>query len=83
MTADTTETAAGHQAVRKACHNILYTIANSSALDNAASGVYGWLVVLTGIDIVILGLFVLYYVKRHFKMKRWKAAQMVVEEKEQ
>ena len=80
MTEETTDTAAGRQALRRASKNILYMIANSDALENASSGVYGWVVALAVIDILILALFVLYYVRRHQKMRRWRLSRIVIPE---
>ncbi|MFA9378209.1 MAG: glycoside hydrolase family 3 N-terminal domain-containing protein [Lachnotalea sp.] len=76
---ETTKTAAGHQEMRRACHNILYMVANSSALDNTGNQIYGFVVILVIVDLVLFGLFVIYYVRRHKKMKRWKDNQIVIE----
>lgn len=80
LTDETTGTPAGHQAMRRATKNILYMIANSSALENNKSHLYGFQIVLILIDIILFGLFILYYVRRHFKMKRWKESRVVIEE---
>lgn len=50
------ETAEGRQLMRKACHNILYVVANSNALELVRVGVPGWLYKLAAIDAVLLGL---------------------------
>ncbi len=77
MTDDTTKTAAGHHALRNASHNILYMVANSDALENAGSSTYGWAIALNCIVFGLLALCILYFVRRHRKMKRWKASQSV------
>ncbi len=79
MDDNTKKTAAGHQALRKASHNILYMVVNSDAMEHAGSQVYGWVIAIYAVQIVLIALFVLYYVRRHKKMKRWKASQVKVE----
>lgn len=74
MDSDTTGTVAGHQALRNACHNILYMIANSQALDRAN---YGMSPIMTGIivvDVILVALFGLYFWRRHIGMVRWREA---------
>ncbi len=75
MDDNTKNTAAGHQALRQASHNILYMVVNSDAMENAASQSYGWAQALYAVGIILIALFILYYVRRHKKMKRWKMAQ--------
>ncbi|MDE7018361.1 MAG: hypothetical protein K2P65_12485, partial [Lachnospiraceae bacterium] len=53
------ETAQGRQLMRKACHNILYVVANSNALDNARPGVPGWIYQYVILDAVLFGLLAL------------------------
>ncbi len=76
FTEDTTDTPQGRQAMRLASHNILYMVANSGALDQVEHGIYGWLLGLIVVDILVLGLFVLYYANRYRKMKKWKAEKV-------
>lgn len=77
MTADTTGTAAGHQALRNATHNVLYMIANSDALNvSSGSGLVGTLKTgLAAVDIVVIALIALYFWRRHRKMNLWRAQQ--------
>lgn len=75
MTSDTTDTAAGHQALRRATHNVLYMVANSDALETASTGIKG--AIKTGLvvfDVVFAALFVLYLWRRHVGMRRWREA---------
>lgn len=76
LTNDTTGTAAGHQALRRATHNVLYMVANSSALENAAAPSLGPAVrnVFIGVDVVVAALFGLYLWRRHVRMVRWREA---------
>ena len=53
------ETAEGRQMMRKACHNILYVVANSNALEHARPGVPGWIYAYVAFDAVMLGLIAL------------------------
>lgn len=76
LTENTTGTATGRQAMRAATHNILYTVANSNALDISATPVpYGLYAAVIAADAVLLGLCALYFVLRHQSMKRWKESQ--------
>lgn len=76
MDASTTSTAAGHQTLRRAAHDILYPIANSDAIQTAQ---YAPLSILQeeiiAFDVVVGGLMVLYFVRRHRKMKLWRAQE--------
>lgn len=45
--------------MRKACHNILYVVANSNALEHARVGVPGWIYGYVAFDAVMLGLIAL------------------------
>ena len=53
------ETAEGRQLMRKVCHNILYVVANSNALEHVRLGVPGWIYGLVAVDAVLLGLIAL------------------------
>ena len=70
----TTGTATGQQALRQATHNILYTAANSVGQDVSSTPIAYWLYILVAVvDVVLVGLCVFYFVRRHQKMKAWKA----------
>lgn len=69
---ETAGTPSGRQAMRQATKNILYVVANSAALDNTEGGMTTLEIVLIVVDIVIFALFILYFVRRYQKMKRWK-----------
>ena len=76
LTNDTTGTASGHQALRRATHNVLYMVANSSATEYAAvpslrGTVLTFFIVL---DVVVAALFGLYLWRRHVRMVRWREA---------
>ena len=71
---DTTDTVAGHIALRQASKNILYTIANSSALEIADTSMNLVQQVIVVVDVILAVLFALYFVVRHICMKRWVAA---------
>ncbi len=73
----TTGNNTGNQALRQACKNILYTEANSRVMELAqeADQLPGWVYLLVVIDLAVVGLEVLYFVKRSKKAKAWKAAQ--------
>ena len=76
LTGDTLSTAAGHQALRNACHNILYTEANASSVSSV--GIYGQSPLVTAVEVVLaaaIALLATYFVRRHMKMKRWRAQQ--------
>ena len=76
MTADTTDTAAGHQALRRATKNVLYMVVNSDALESTHNlDMPG--TIRTGcivFDVVAVALFGLYLWRRHVKMVRWREA---------
>ncbi len=75
MTSDTTDTAAGHQALRRATHNVLYMVANSDALETATAGLGGTIKTgFTVFDVVFVALMVLYFWRRHAGMVRWREA---------
>lgn len=78
LTDHSLNTAAGNQAMRNACHDILYVEANIGALENAVQPVPYWLYALILADILILLLFVRYYVRRHKRMAVWKENQKTV-----
>lgn len=69
------DTPVQRQALRKATKNILYMVANSNAMEITDTSMPGIQKTLIVIDVIIIALFVLYYYRRHRKMKRWKAAQ--------
>ena len=57
-----------------ATHNILYMTANSDAAQICQSYVPYWLYITAGVvDVVLLGLCAAYFIRRHQKMKAWKA----------
>lgn len=76
LTSDTTDTAAGHQALRRATHNVLYMVANSDALETASTtSVKSMLATgVTVFDVVVVLLFALYLWRRHVGMVRWREA---------
>ncbi len=76
-----TDTAAGHQALRQACHNILYMIVASGCLDYADTGLSGVATTLIAIDVVVIALLVLYFVRRHIKLNRWRDQEGIVKGK--
>ncbi|MCD7760916.1 MAG: beta-glucosidase, partial [Clostridiales bacterium] len=68
-----TGTNSGQQALRTATHNILYTAANSVGEEVSATPVAYWLYITVGVvDVALVALCVLYFVRRHGKMKKWK-----------
>ena len=73
-TEDTTDTVAGHIALRQASKNILWVIANSSALEIADTSMTWIEQDIIIFDVVVGALFVLYFVVRHLCMKRGVAA---------
>ena len=75
MTSDTADTAAGHQALRRATHNVLYMIANSSAIDKKTTNWPRTITTITAIvDVVVAAGFALYLWRRHKAMVRWRQA---------
>ena len=70
------ETAEGRQLMRKACHNILYVVANSNALEHARVGVPGWIYGYVAFDAVMLGMIALGFMgctkKKKVKVKKEK-----------
>ena len=70
------ETPEGRQMMRKACHNILYVIANSNALEHAKPGVPTWIYVFVAVDAALLGLIALGFMgctkKKKVKAKKAK-----------
>jgi len=68
----TTSTAKGHQVLRQATKNILYTVANSDALDTATPTPYGFQIAFCAVQGVLVALLATYYVRRHKKMRRWR-----------
>lgn len=81
LSSEITDTVAGHHALRNATHNILYTVANSDAMDTAAATPYGFQVIFCLLQAVLIALCVLYFVRRHKKMNRWKVQESKPAEK--
>lgn len=80
LTSDTLSTAAGHQALRQAAHDILYTEANSNAL---SVGIWHQATIVTLVEVVqaaVIALIVLYFVRRHMKMNRWREQEKTKKE---
>jgi beta-glucosidase len=76
VTEQSTGTATGRQAMRQATKNILYTAANSIGQEISVVPVFYPLYIGVGVvDVALIALVVLYFVRRHGKMKRWKAAR--------
>lgn len=50
-----TGTAAGRQALRTACHNILYTVANSEAQNISGDAFPTWVLLFVLLDVIVLG----------------------------
>ena len=76
MTADTTDTADGHQALRRATKNVLYMVVNSDVLESThnldmPSTIRTGCIVF---GVVAIALFGLYLWRRHVKMVRWREA---------
>ncbi len=55
----TSDTATGRQNMRKAAHNILYTVANSNALNLIKVGVPTWVFIFASVDILLFTLLTL------------------------
>ena len=72
----TLNTPAGHQALRNACHNILYTTVSSDAMAVGTTGPYPLQLGIYALCIVPIALFAWYLVRRHRKMKAWRAQQV-------
>ena len=77
-----TDTPVQKQALRRATKNIFYMIVNGDSLNYISTSMPTIEKVLIVVDIIIAALFVLYYVKRHKKMTKWKASQKQKEEVE-
>ena len=71
----TTKTNYGHHVLRNATKNILYATVNSGATSVAVSGPYPVQLALYAACIIPIALFVVYLVRRHKKLKAWKAQQ--------
>ncbi|MGM9593939.1 MAG: glycoside hydrolase family 3 N-terminal domain-containing protein [Candidatus Onthomonas sp.] len=76
-------TTTAHQKMRTACHNILYTVANSVALDVVQTGLPTWVIVVVAADVVLLGLITLGYMgaTKKKKVKTVSAQQTETEKK--
>ena len=74
-TDQTTGTATGRQALRTACHNILYASANSVGQEVSSIPVAYQVYIPAGIAVAgLLALCAWYFVRRRQAMKAWKAA---------
>ena len=60
----------GQQALRKACHNILYTIANSNAQELSKSGLSTWVYVMGIVDVLLLALVIFGLYKVAWKKRK-------------
>ena len=60
----------GQQALRKACHNILYTIANSNAQELSKSGLSTWIYVMGIVDVLLLALVIFGLYKVAWKKRK-------------
>ncbi|MCP1110417.1 glycoside hydrolase family 3 protein [Ohessyouella blattaphilus] len=66
---------AGKQAMRKATHNILYTVVNSNAMEIAYYGpTLYWLYMLIGVDVAAVIGAIAFFIRRNKKMKAYKEA---------
>lgn len=69
---------AGHQVLRTATHNILYTSANSIGQEVSAIPVPYWLYITVAVvDAGLIALCVFYFVRRRKNVKRWKEQNSV------
>ena len=73
LSEEITTTASGQAAMRQATKNIMYMIANSDAPSLYSSHLFTLDKVQIVVDILFGALFILYYYRRHLKMKKWKA----------
>ncbi|MBQ3266634.1 MAG: glycoside hydrolase family 3 protein, partial [Atopobiaceae bacterium] len=71
----TLNTPYGHQMLRQATKNILYTTVNSDAMAVGTIGPYPLQLGIYGVCALMIGLYVWYLVRRHRKMKLWRAQQ--------
>ena len=60
----------GQQALRKACHNILYTIANSDAQELSKSGLSTWVYIMGIADVLLLAVMVFGLYKVTWKKRK-------------
>ena len=68
-----TNSPAGHQVLRTATHNILYTSANSIGQEVSVIPVPYWLYITVAVvDAGLIALCVFYFVRRRKNVKRWK-----------
>lgn len=68
------DTTTAHQKMRTACHNILYTVANSVALDVVEAGLPTWIIGVVVFDVAALGLITLGYMGATKPKKKKKIA---------
>lgn len=78
MNAETSDTPAGRQALRRASHNILYTITSSTALERADYALYGWVKAIIAVDVVLWALIVLYDTRWVMKYLKWRKGEPAV-----
>ena len=73
-----TNSPAGHQVLRTATHNILYTSANSIGQEVSTIPVPYWLYITVAVvDAGLIALCVFYFVRRRKNVKRWKEQNSV------
>ena len=73
-----TNSPAGHQVLRTATHNILYTSANSIGQEVSVIPVPYWLYITVAVvDAGLIALCVFYFVRRRKNVKRWKEQNSV------
>ena len=75
LSKDITDTVSGQAAMRQATKNIMYMVANSDAPQLYEKHLFKLDKVQIFIDIIFGALFILYYYRRHIKMKTWKASK--------
>lgn len=76
--ASNTNQAATVVAMRSSCHNILYSLANSNAMDERNFGTPGWLKTLYGADVVVV---ICMMALELFAILRWKKLRRQEDEK--
>lgn len=69
---------AGKQAMRKSSHDILYTVANSVAMDFMDFGPFPyWLVIMICVDVLILAGAIVFFIRRKRQYTAWKDSENV------
>lgn len=71
----TLNTPYGHQMLRQATKNILYTTVNSDAMAVGTTGPYPLQLGIYGVCALAIGLYAWYLVRRHKKMVAWRAQE--------